>query len=74
MEYSDHGHLALIAQRIAELELHIARQRKIVAVLEEANRGSSETAETVREAVRIMERNLECEIRDRKRTRARMRK
>jgi hypothetical protein len=72
MEYSDHRHLALIARRIAELESHIERQRQILADLEKAKRSNSEIAEIVRETLRILGLNLERQVRDRKRTRARM--
>jgi hypothetical protein len=72
MEYSDHRHLALIARRIAELENHIERQRQILADLEKAKRSNSEIAEIVRETLMILGLNLERQVRDRKRTRARM--
>jgi hypothetical protein len=73
MEYSDHRHLALIARRIAELESHIERQRQILADLEKAKRSNGEIAEIVRDTLGILALNLERQVRDRKRTRARMR-
>lgn len=72
MEYSDHGHLAIIARRIAELERHIEYQRQILVDLEKVRRGDSKIAEIVRSTLRAFELNLEREIRDQKRTTARM--
>lgn len=53
--------LAINEQRKRRLEQHIARQRTVIAALEAAQRGNSETAENLRELLRIMERNLRLE-------------
>jgi uncharacterized coiled-coil protein SlyX len=74
MEYSVHRHLALVERRIAELERHIAHQRQILTDLEKVKRGDSEIADIARDTLRAFELNLEREIRDRKRTEARMRR
>ena len=62
--------LALAERRISELEHHIARQRSVIASLEAAGRGSSETVEIARDLLRTMEFNLRREIGDRTRLRA----
>jgi len=62
--------LALTERRISELEHHIARQRGVIASLESAGRGGSETAEIARDLLRTMEFNVRRELGDRRRLRA----
>ena len=59
--------LALTERRIGELEHHIACQRSVIASLESAGRGSSETAEIARDVLRTMEFNVRRELADRTR-------
>ena len=61
--------LALTERRIGELKQQVARQRSVIASLESAGRGSSETAEIARDVLRTMELNVRRELADRTRLR-----
>ena len=58
--------LADTEQRIAENERHISAQLEIIAGLENAGRGNSETAETAREILQSMQRALRARLRARR--------
>jgi hypothetical protein len=60
-------HLVLTERRIVELELNVERQRTVVAGLEAAGRGGTESAEIARDLLSAMERNLGYHVADRKR-------
>ena len=61
--------LALTERRIGELKQQVARQRSVIASLESAGRGGSETAEIARDVLRTMELNVRRELADRTRLR-----
>lgn len=62
--------LAVTERRLGELEHHVARQRNVIAALEAAGRGHSETAEIARDLLRNMEFNVRRELGERARLRA----
>lgn len=74
MDYSHGRHLAVVELRIAELRGHIDRQRQVLSELDAAKLGKTETAEFARQLLRTLERNLQCQIRDKKRVSALVRK
>ena len=65
--------LTTVERRITELEYHAEGHRSIIAGLEAAGRADSETAEVARDLLRTTERNLRCEIADRKWLRTQLR-
>ena len=66
--------LADAEQRISELERHVARQRDVLAALEAAGRGTSETTTIARDLLATMERNLRNEKAERMRLLGRLRR
>ena len=58
--------LARTERRIGELQQYAEGHRSVVAHLEAAGRGNSETAEVARDLLRTTERNLKGEIAGRK--------
>ena len=61
--------LARAEQRMSELERHVTQQRHVLAWLDAAGRGDSETAVIARELLGTMEHNLRRETAERRRLR-----
>jgi len=66
--------LAINERRKRRLEQHIARERTVIAALEAARRGDSETAENLRDLLRTLERNLRLETIEQRRLRRALRR
>jgi hypothetical protein len=66
--------LADTEQRIADNERHISTQCDVIAALERAGLGNSETAETAREILQSMQRVLSARLRARKLLRVQLRR